>query len=243
MKMKIKLPQVMGHRGAPSLAPENTLQGFEAAFNAGALWTETDVCILGDGTPVIFHDATLDRCTDHSGLVTDLAANDLHSINANRQFPETEFHAIPTLADALACFQRLGMGVNLELKRHDHVAPAALVDAVASVLTEHNFPIEQILLSSFDFDVLRLAQQALPELALAVIAEEASDQVFDVAQETGAQALNLWWETLAFENVRRARAKGLSVNIWTANEPEKVRSMVAWGVEGIMSDCPQNFSF
>ena len=67
--------------------------------------------------------------------------------------------------------------------------------------------------------------------------------MFEVARETGAQALNLWWETLSHEDVRRAHAKGLSVNIWTANEPEKVRSMVNWGVEGIMSDCPQNFSF
>ncbi|MGB1160597.1 MAG: glycerophosphodiester phosphodiesterase family protein [Alphaproteobacteria bacterium] len=241
--MKIKLPQVMGHRGAPSLAPENTLQGFEAAFNAGALWTETDVCVLGDGTPVIFHDSTLDRCTDHKGLVTALRASDLASVNANRQFPETAFHAIPTLAEALSCFQRLGMGVNLELKLHEHVEPATLVDAVTSVLSEHTFPTQQILLSSFDFEVLRLLKQALPDLALAVIAEEASDEVFEVARETGSQALNLWWETLSHENVRRARSKGLSVNIWTANEPEKVRSMVDWGVEGIMSDCPQNFSF
>ena len=65
--MSVKLPQIMGHRGAPSLAPENTLLGFKTAFQAGALWTETDVSLLGDGTPVIFHDATMDRCTDRSG--------------------------------------------------------------------------------------------------------------------------------------------------------------------------------
>ena len=57
--MTITTPPVMGHRGAPSLAPENTLAGFQACFEAGATWTETDVCLLGDGTPVIFHDATL----------------------------------------------------------------------------------------------------------------------------------------------------------------------------------------
>jgi glycerophosphoryl diester phosphodiesterase len=241
--MKITLPQIVGHRGAPSLAPENTLQSFKAAFDAGARWTETDVCILGDGTPVIFHDSTLDRCTDRSGSVATVGASDLASINANRQFPETDFHAIPRLEEALSCFARLGMGVNLELKLHDHVSPAALVDAVSSVLSENSFPAQQILLSSFDFDVLRLARAAFPDLALAVIAEEVSNEVFEVARETGAQALNMWWETLSHEDVRRARAKGLSVNIWTANEPEKVRSMVDWGVEGIMSDCPQNFSF
>ena len=85
--MSVKLPQIMGHRGAPSLAPENTLLGFKTAFQAGALWTETDVSLLGDGTPVIFHDATMDRCTDRSGSIAALSLDDLQRVNANQQHP------------------------------------------------------------------------------------------------------------------------------------------------------------
>ena len=69
----LSLSRISGHRGAPSLAPENTLAGFEAARLAGAKWTETDVCVLGDGTPVMFHDDSLDRCTNRSGTIEQLA--------------------------------------------------------------------------------------------------------------------------------------------------------------------------
>ena len=89
MGTALSLSRISGHRGAPSLAPENTLAGFEAAQQAGAGWTETDVCLLGDGTPVMFHDDSLDRCTDRSGTIAQLARGDLTKVNANRQFPDS----------------------------------------------------------------------------------------------------------------------------------------------------------
>lgn len=238
---KLSLPHLMGHRGAPSLAPENTLAGFRAAFDAGARWTETDVCILGDGTPVIFHDSTLDRCTDRIGSVATLSAPDLASVNANRQFPNGPFTAIPTLDEALDLFVELGMGLNLELKLHDHVAPQALVEAVAPVLRSKNFPRDQILLSSFNFDVLRAAKTALPGYALAVIADDLTPEVLDVAQELEADSLNLWWEHLNYDQTQTALKAGFTVNVWTANDAAAVASMLSWGVTGFMSDCPQTF--
>lgn len=238
---KLSLPHLMGHRGAPSLAPENTLAGFRAAYDAGARWTEADVCVLGDGTPVMFHDSTLDRCTDRSGSVETLSASDLASVNANRQFSDGPFAAIPRLNEALELFLELGMGLNLELKLHDHVAPQALVDAVASILRNQSFPLDQILLSSFDFDVLRATKAALPEFPLAVIADDFSPEVLDLARELEADSLNLWWERLNYEQTQTALQAGFTVNVWTANDAAAVSSMLSWGVTGFMSDCPQTF--
>ena len=138
-------PKVMGHRGAPTLAPENTIEGFKAAFEAGGLWTETDVCLLGDGTPVIHHDSTLDRCTDRSGSIAQLTKADLGGVNANRQYPDRPFHAIPTLEQTLVTLGAWGMGLNLELKLHDHVKPVELVEAVLPILANTPFlPIRPI---------------------------------------------------------------------------------------------------
>ena len=235
------LSRISGHRGAPSLAPENTLASFEAARQAGAGWTETDVCLLGDGTAVMFHDDSLDRCTDRSGSIEQLTCADLGQVNANRQFPDSPFAPIPTLAEALIHAEATGMGLNIELKRHDHVTAAALVEAVVPVLRQHPLKPGQLMLSSFDFDALRLARAAMDGVQMAVIAEDLSDEVITVAQEIGAHSLNLWWETLRQDLVAQALDEGFQVNVWTVNDPALAPALFDWGVSCIITDRPQDF--
>ena len=235
------LSRISGHRGAPSLAPENTLASFEAARQAGAGWTETDVCLLGDGTAVMFHDDSLDRCTDRSGSIEQLTRADLGQVNANRQFPDSPFTPITTLAEALIHAEATGMGLNIELKRHDHVTAAALVEAVVPVLRQHPLKPGQLMLSSFDFDALRLARAAMDGVPMAVIAEDLSDEVITVAQEIGAHSLNLWWETLRQDLVAQALDEGFQVNVWTVNDPALAPALFDWGVSCIITDIPQDF--
>ena len=241
MGTALNLSRISGHRGAPSLAPENTLSGFDAARLAGAKWTETDVCVLGDGTPVMFHDDSLDRCTDRSGSIEQLTRADLAQVNANRQFPDGPFTPIPTLAEALTYARRTGMGLNIELKRHDHVSAAALLEAVIPVLRDHPLEPHQLMLSSFDFDALRLARAAMDGVPLAVIAEDLSEAVIAVANEIKAHSLNLWWETLRRDLVEQALDKGFQVNVWTVNDPALAPALFDWGVSCIITDRPQDF--
>ncbi|XP_067231094.1 glycerophosphodiester phosphodiesterase domain-containing protein 5 [Chanodichthys erythropterus] len=57
-------PALIGHRGAPMLAPENTYMSFEKALAAGADGLETDVTISYDGVPFLMHDKNLRRTTN-----------------------------------------------------------------------------------------------------------------------------------------------------------------------------------
>ena len=72
--------RIVAHRGASRIAPENTLSAFRVAAQQGARWLEFDVSLLGDNTPVLHHDATLDRCTDSAGPLDRLTASDLAAI-------------------------------------------------------------------------------------------------------------------------------------------------------------------
>ncbi|XP_070838571.1 glycerophosphodiester phosphodiesterase domain-containing protein 5-like [Chaetodon trifascialis] len=73
-------PALIGHRGAPMLAPENTLMSFEKAVEAGSEGLETDVTISIDGVPFLMHDQTLQRTTN------------VHEIFPNRTgFPASMF--------------------------------------------------------------------------------------------------------------------------------------------------------
>ncbi|WP_254591337.1 glycerophosphodiester phosphodiesterase [Methanocella conradii] len=64
--------EIVGHRGAPGQAPENTLLSFERAMQIGVDWIEFDVRRSRDGVLVVIHDETVDRTTDGSGRVRDM---------------------------------------------------------------------------------------------------------------------------------------------------------------------------
>ncbi|KAJ6664847.1 hypothetical protein lerEdw1_005819 [Lerista edwardsae] len=57
-------PALIGHRGAPMVAPENTEMAFQKTIDLGAVGLETDVTISYDGVPFLMHDMTLARTTD-----------------------------------------------------------------------------------------------------------------------------------------------------------------------------------
>jgi len=94
--------RIVAHRGASRIAPENTLAAFRLASRLGAHWLEFDVSLLGDATPVLHHDATLERCTDATGPLDRLAVADLAGIDAGGWFG-VQFAGEPlaTLAPAL----------------------------------------------------------------------------------------------------------------------------------------------
>ncbi|TNM84551.1 hypothetical protein fugu_008729 [Takifugu bimaculatus] len=72
-------PAVIGRRGAPMLAPENTLMSFSRALQQGTSSVEADVSISVDGVPFLMRDHTLRRTTDVSQIFPD------------RQFSEASF--------------------------------------------------------------------------------------------------------------------------------------------------------
>src|SRR5437016_11481927 len=78
--------QIVGHRGAAGVAPENTLPSFEAAWAAGVGWVETDVHLTRDGVPILLHDATLDRTTTGHGPVSAVTWEDLRAVDAGVRF-------------------------------------------------------------------------------------------------------------------------------------------------------------
>src|SRR5437016_7408190 len=88
-------PEIVGHRGAAGLEPENTLPSFRRAVELGVEWVELDVRLTADGHPVLLHDEALDRTTTATGPVAAVTLDTLRSIRASG-------HPIPTLPEALA---------------------------------------------------------------------------------------------------------------------------------------------
>lgn len=116
--------QVVCHRGANKIAPENTLSAAHACFAAGFSHVEIDVHVTADDQLVVLHDATLDRTTNGTGPVCNHTLSELQALNAGAWFyPFYTNEPIPTLDDMLSLARTYNGQLYIELKS----APARLV--------------------------------------------------------------------------------------------------------------------
>ena len=236
---------VMGHRGASSIAPENTLAAFQLAEDHNVPWIEVDADMLGDGTVVICHDATLDRCSDHCGALRDQVVTDLDKIDAGAWFaPDFVGERIPTLVELILFTNETGMNLNLEIKSGtDKAATDRLIDGIIRDINHHWQGGQQLLISSFNHLLLAEVKRRAPEISLACLFEAPlpADWLTSM-QYVGAEFVHPKDEGLTEQQVKSMTDAGYSVNVWTVNNLARANQLYNWGVTGICSDVPQQFA-
>ncbi len=98
---------VAGHRGVRVGAPENTMEAFHRAAQAGAHMIETDTHMTKDGVIILMHDHTVDRTTAGSGRIRDLTYDEIRAIGPD----------VPTMREFLEGMKQYEqMTFNFELK-------------------------------------------------------------------------------------------------------------------------------
>lgn len=233
--------RVTGHRGIPSLAPENTLGGFRKAAEMGVRWIELDVTLLADGTPVVSHDANTGRCGDRNDLLQARAIDELDSLNMAALHPDWPHEPLPRLTDTLELLRQLEMGLNLEIK--DHGLPAEqVVAAVLEAVRSTDFPIEQLLISSFSRGLLAECQSQAPDIRRGLLVDDLPCDWHTQAQHLNLFSLHAHWRQLNYLQVKAIKDAGLKLYCWTANTPDEIASLWHWGLDGVITDYPQRFN-
>lgn len=216
-------PLVLGHRGAPREAPENTLASFAAARRAGADGIELDVHLTADGVLVVHHDATL------SGFGP-LAEHRLAEIR-------TAGADLPTLPEALD--ECTGMLVNVELKD----ARTECADALAAVLRARRRR-DRVVVSSFALAAIGRVRAHDPAVRTGLLVGGLADPLvaLDEARQHGHAALHPFVGSLGGEQltavVRRARALGLGLAVWTVDDDREMARLARAGVDALITDLP-----
>ena len=163
------MPQIIAHRGASYLAPENTLAAFRKAMEIGADGVEMDVQKTLDGGLVIHHDYIIDLHTDISGRIYDMTEGELKDLDFG-SWKDVAYkdEKIATLAEALAlCRSMEGCAVQLEMKStmdNDPAFVSGVVDAIRAADIA-----DRLVLISFNHDLLRQAKALMPELRVGVL--------------------------------------------------------------------------
>ena len=246
-------PLRIGHRGAPALAPENTLRSLACAVEHGVDLVELDVISTGDGKLVLGHSYNLRELTHGaargSGRPRSLA--ELREVA-----PE-----LPTLDEALAFLtsDAPGVGVQIDLKEPGYESP------VLDALRRHDL-LERCFVSSFFPRSLRAVAEAEPALpcaltypqdrfrltrwralmplvgaALVAFRHALPYRIGGWLARSGASAATLHYALCSRAVVDRCHARGAGVLAWTVDDPKVLQTLSGTGVDGIITNDPRIF--
>jgi glycerophosphoryl diester phosphodiesterase len=242
-----EFPYVMGHRGARSYAPENTIAGFNMGLSCGANLIECDVHLTKDGHVVVIHDDTVKRTAQTmsqsrtnttskiKGFVHNLTLKELQSLDAGNG------EKIPTLDEALQWVKQnpsvLGFVIDVKTCPKD---PRKMAGPVLEAILARKMA-EKCIVISFDHSIVGEIKNMCNEVATGLLycnPRELKADIFDLCEQYKADTIWPSVNAVTPELVSLAHQKNLGVFTWVANTERKMKSVIAAGVDGIGSDVP-----
>jgi glycerophosphoryl diester phosphodiesterase len=258
---------IIAHRGARSLAPENTLAAARKALEVGADLWETDVVVTSDGELVLLHDDSLARTTNVKDRfpdrdpwdVTTFTLDEIRLLDAGSWFVKTDpfgrivagevtqedlsayrNEKIPTLREALRFTQDASFCINLELKRLPFpMKNFPVVEQVLSAIDDSNIDYERIIISSFNHKLLREVQVRNPSLTIQALIGHSELQSMDW-EGLEFKTYNFCNKLIDEKQVRALTEKRISVNLFTVNEEAEMLRFTQAGAAGLITDFPQS---
>jgi glycerophosphoryl diester phosphodiesterase len=236
-------PLWIAHRGAGTLAPENTLAAFRLGARYGYRAFECDVKLSADDVPFLMHDAELARTTGEAGRAGDRRWDELSRLDAGSW--HSRLYAgepLPTLAAVASFVQHNGFALDLEIKPTPGTEAHTGAVVAAHVARLWRGQAVLPLLSSFQPETLRTARDTAPELRRALLLDTLPTDAIDMALELRCVAMITDHELMDAALVARIHAAGMRAMAYTVNKPERARQLLAWGIDGLVTDAVDHFS-
>ena len=259
---------VIAHRGARSLAPENTLAAGRKAYALGADLWESDVAVTADDQLVLMHDDAMSRTTNVSDIFPNrvpaafstYTLDEIRSLDAGSWFErddpfgqiaagavdrqelaEYAGEKVPTLQEAFELTLELDWFLNLELK----VQPAPkndfdLVGAVLKLADEVNIGPDHLLFSSARISWLKTLKQRRSEFEVQAILGLFPEDPMDFS-DPFFDTYNPRYSRVSVDALKQLVDRGLRLNPYSVNDDEMIAHLIEIGVAGLITDFPQKF--
>jgi glycerophosphoryl diester phosphodiesterase len=152
-----------------------------------------------------------------------------------KRFRIEKDQSIPTLTEVLNLIDQR-CDVNIELKSYD--TADKVVDLIENFITDKHWNYDQFVVSSFDWTALQQVALLNSAIRIGVLTEANLDLALAFAKFIQAKSIHPHYHLLTAENTVQLQAKGFEVFPWTVNEPEDIKKMNSFNVNGIISDFP-----
>ncbi|XP_074504625.1 glycerophosphoinositol inositolphosphodiesterase GDPD2 isoform X1 [Sebastes fasciatus] len=227
-------PKLIGHRGAPMLAPENTMMSFNRSIACGVTAFETDVQLSKDRVPFLMHDHNsgfLRRTTnvkekfpgEDFNLSSSLTWEELQSLNAGKWFLKTDpfrsvsnlteeemetarNQTIPSLLQLLNLAKQHNISVIFDLYSPNQENDT--VDTVNTILSSGIDPGLVLWLPPAEREYVNRTAPGFVQ-----VYNNESDML-----EEGGDHLNVKYSNLSAKKIREHRSRNVTVNLWVVNE-------------------------
>jgi glycerophosphoryl diester phosphodiesterase len=223
--------EVIGHRGAAALRPENTMAAVLKAIEDGADWVEIDVQETADDVVIVAHDSDFMKLAGVPTKVWDATMEDVAEIDIGSWFdPEYADERTPTLRQVLEAAKGKAK-VIIELKYYGH--DVDLENRVAALVEEFEMQ-DDIATMSLKYPAVQKMEKLRPDWRAGVLAATAVGDLSGLEGEF--VAVNAGMATPGL--VRSVQAAGKDIYVWTVNDPLQMSAMASMGVDGLITDDP-----
>lgn len=259
---------IQGHRGARGLAPENSIPAFILAADLGVTTLELDLVVSKNGQLVVSHEPyfSSDFCLDSERMAIpkdsvinmyQLTYEEIKRFDCgstrNPRFPEQKRISTfkPLLSDVIDSVESFTenkglkpLRYNIELKTTKetdtvfHPSPQTFSDLVYDLLKEKSL-LDRITIQSFDFRTLQYFNRTYPEVELVLLIENELDWKSNIdSLGFKPKVYSPYYRLLSQEKVREIQNAGMKVIPWTVNDFFDINKVLAWQVDGIITDYP-----
>ena len=223
--------EVIGHRGAAGLRPENTMASVEKAIEDGADWVEIDVQETADDEILVIHDSDFMKLAGNPAKAWEVTMDDVAGIDIGSWFgAEYADQRAPTLREVLAAAQGRAR-VLIEMKYYGH--DVDLENRVAALVEEFGMG-GQIALMSLKYPAVQKVRAMRPDWRSGVLAATAVGDLSGLKADFVAVSAGMASPGL----IRRVQASGKDIYVWTVNDPLEMSQMISLGVDGLITDRP-----
>ena len=234
----------VGHRGASYLAPENTVASVDLAWKLGADGSEIDIYLTSDSRIVANHDDTTKRTGGVDYTVIETDSNTLRTLDVGSwKSQDYKGEKIPFLEEIIATVpdNRL-LVIEIKDSRPEILPP--LKKIVDSSNKKGNF-----VFIAFDYNIICSAKKAMPDIPAYWLSGSRkdentgkflphSDDLIAKAKAGNLDGLDVHYGGVTNEFVTKLRKEDLGLYVWTVNDREVARDMIAYGVDAITTDRP-----
>ncbi len=222
---------VIGHRGIPQLAPENTIYGSLMAAEYGASIIENDIYITKDNVIVVMHDGDISRTTNGAGSIESMTYEQLSKYSVD-YFGGVAPQPIPTLEDYFKAFKDTDVNLFIEIKSNQ----TKIVRELKKLIEQYDI-LDQCCVISFSAQQINQVRKSIPELSCGFLTDT-EGTLANIMNTVSAydSTFNPSYGRVNRDILQQASYRGVSIWPWTVNDERTFASFYLAGTWGITTN-------